>query len=634
VSAAWRRTAKPIAQSLPSAGGPYPNAEPLRCVLDAITERRHAHVTLEDAVAGVDAIFERFADRRLVPGFAWGVIVDGQLVRTGAGGTCRLGEDAVPDADTVFRIASMTKSFTASTVLLLRDEGRLSLDDPVADWVPEVATLTGPTADCARITIRHLLTMSSGLPTDDPWGDRQQGLPLERFAALLRGGMGMVWPPDTRFEYSNLGYGILGRVVTRAAGTEYDEVVRRRFLEPLGMTSTTYHPERVPDERLALGYVRRDDAWIAEPIDPYGALAPMGGVLTTVNDLARWVAGFTAAFPARDDPDDGHPLSRATRREMQQIHRVEDPELRWSSAEATPDYDAGGYGYGLFVWQDLRLGRVVGHGGGYPGYGSHMRWHPATGIGVIGFSNCRYGPVVFAVREALAALIAAEPGRSRRPRPWPETEAARATVERLLVAWDDVVAARLFAMNIELDEPLELRRRAIEQLRATHGALAADDRDPPVSDSPAHLAWWLRGERGRVRVEILLSPERPPRVQKLAITSVPEPPAGLRAIAERVVELLGRPGPAWPDDLPVANSVDRVALGRTLRAAEAVWGPVTLGPEVGGDGRSVGRWRLRGVRSELELELALDDAGSGERADRLARVVLVPRPIHLPIAAT
>jgi CubicO group peptidase (beta-lactamase class C family) len=591
-------------------------------------------VTLDDALLDVDRIFERFAEQAIVPGFAWGVVVDGNLVRTGAGGTRCAGEDVRPDADTIFRIASMTKSFTASTVLLLRDEGHLSLDDPVARWVPDMAGLRGPTSDAPPITIRHLLTMSAGLPTDDPWGDRQQGLPLDRFAELLRGGLSMALAPDTRFEYSNLGYGILGRVISEVTGIEYDDVVRTRFLEPLGMTSTTYQLGSVARDRLAAGYVRREGAWIPDPIDPYGALAPMGGVFTTVTDLARWVAGFLDAFPARDDPEGAHPLSRASRREMQQIHRAEDPELRWTAADAPPDLDPGGYGYGLFVWQDLRLGPMIGHGGGYPGYGSHMRWHPASGIGVVGFSNMRYGPVVLPVRDALRTLVSAEPTRTRRPRPWPETLAARSVVERLLETWDDATAVELFAMNIELDEPVALRRAAIERLAEIHGRLEPDETQPATSDTPAHQAWWLRGERGRVRVEILMTPERPTRVQKLAITSIPEAPASLVTVAERVVALLARPAPTWSVDVPLAADVDRDALHRTLRAAEAVWGPVRLGPLIGGDGRTVARWRLPGPRGDLELELATGEPASEGGEAPIARVVLVPSMLQMPIPET
>ena len=143
------------------------------------------------------------------------------------------------------------------------------------NWVPELAaTQAGRTADSPPITIASLLTMSAGLPTDDPWGDRQQDLPLDRFAALLREPLPAAWPPDTRFEYSNLGYGILGRVITNSSGVEYKDFVRDRLLDPLGMTATAYLEEEIPSDRLARGYVRRDDAWQEEPIDGYGALAP------------------------------------------------------------------------------------------------------------------------------------------------------------------------------------------------------------------------------------------------------------------------------------------------------------------------------------------------------------------------
>ena len=365
---------------------------------------------------------------------------------------------------------------------------------------------------------------------------------------------------------------------------EYRDVVRTRLLEPLGMTATTYLPEDVANDRLALGYVRRDDAWIEEPIDPYGALAAMGGILTSVRDLARWVAGFTDAMPPRDDPETGHPLRRASRREMQQVHRPEGAELRRSSSDAAPELAAPAYGYGLSIWEDLQIGRIVGHGGGYPGFGSHMRWHPASGLGVVGVGNARYAPVYLAVREALALLVEREPAMVRRVRPWPATIEARAGVERLLAAWDDELADRLFAMNVDLDEPLERRRATFERLRGVHGTLRPDPDAEPESSTPAHLSWWLVGERGRVAVDILLDPELPPRVQRLTLVSVPEPPAALAAIAGRIVELLGGPGPSWPADLALADTVDTVALGRALRAAEAGWGPVTLGPVVAGDG--------------------------------------------------
>ena len=275
----------------------------------------------DDLLPALDVRFERLREESRIPGVAWGVVRDGELVHAAGAGTIRDGEERPPDADSVYRIASMTKSFTAVALLMLRDEGRLRLDDPVADHVPALAGWRPATTDSPPITIRQLMTMSAGLATDDPWGDRQQGLPLDAFERLLAAGPPFAWPPGTVFEYSNLGYGILGRVVTAVAGAEYRELVRDRILAPMGMASTAYLAEDVPEERLAHGYMRRDDTLTREGDDPYGALASMGGVFSTVRDLSRWVAGFLDAFPARDDPEGDHPLRRSSRREMQQVQR-------------------------------------------------------------------------------------------------------------------------------------------------------------------------------------------------------------------------------------------------------------------------------------------------------------------------
>ena len=191
----------------------------------------------------------------------------------------------------------MSKSFTASAIMLLRDAGALSLDDPAATYVPELAGWVNGAADAGPLTIRHLLTMTAGFPTDDPWGDRQQGLPLDEFDALLARGVSFNWAPGTRFEYSNLGYAILGRVVTAASGVPYDEFIRTRLLAPLGMGRTGFAAEEFPADELAVGYRRGPDGWQELPFDPYGAFAPMGGVFSCVADLATWSAGFAAAFP-------------------------------------------------------------------------------------------------------------------------------------------------------------------------------------------------------------------------------------------------------------------------------------------------------------------------------------------------
>ncbi|HEX4897245.1 MAG TPA: serine hydrolase domain-containing protein [Candidatus Limnocylindrales bacterium] len=572
---------------------------------------------LEDAFRAADGVADTFLADRHILGVAYGVVVDGELVHARGIGTLRVGEEAPPDADSVFRIASMTKSFTAATIVGLRDEGLLALDDPIGRHVPELAGLRGPTADSPVITIRHLLTMSAGLATDDPWGDRQQGLDLAEFAAFLRGPLTFAWPPGTRFEYSNLGYGILGRLITNVVGAEYRDVVRERLLAPLGMTATTYLRADVPPERLALGYLWRDEAYLEEPIDPYGALAAMGGIFTSVRDLARWVAFFTDAFPPRDDPEGRWPLSRASRREMQQVHRPWAPEVVLPNPDADPTVRAGGYGFGLYAVDDTRWGRIVGHSGGYPGFGTSMRWHQASGLGVIVFGNHRYAPSTLLGNELMTSLLEADVAPARRIRPAAATVAARADVERLLEAWDDDVAGRLFAMNVELDEPIARRRAEAERIRVSHGRLSPDTTLPDESDTPLHASWWLAGERGgRVNVEILLSPQAPPLVQSLALTVVPEPSEALASIAASVIGAVNAADPALPDGLELGPALDRTALARVLRIVAGRYAPLVLGPAVAGDGVKSARWRVgaggapgeRGGRPRpgLDLEVARD----------------------------
>ena len=585
---------------------------------------------MPDDFAQVDALFEQVGAAEHIPGLAYGVVIGGELVHGRGLGTTHANDASrsAPDADSVFRIASMTKSFTAATTVLLRDEGLLNLDEPVGTYVPELAGCRGPTTDSPLVTVRHLLTMSSGLPTDDPWGDRLQGMPLDSFAELLQDGFEFAWSPGTTFEYSNLGYGILGRVLTNVSGIEYRELVARRLLEPLGMSATAYDAADVPVDRLVQGHVRRDDEYLDEPFDGYGALASMGGLFSSVRDLATWVGGFTDAFPPRDDPEGPHPLSRASRREMQQVHRALAPAVLHDDPAGLPVFDVSGYGFGVFVHDDLVIGKVVGHSGGYPGFGSHMRWHPASGIGVIALGNRTYAPMVRPCTDALTAFVTRKGAPVRTITRWKATDATRADVERLLEGWDADLADRLFAVNVDLDEPLEHRHGAIERIRERFGAMTRDDGEPIESDSAGHLAWWMRGERGgRVRLEILLNAERPPRLQSLEILEVCDPSPALRAMAERVANLLSdEPPAAWPDDLrpfaregggATADDEGRDAADRSLRVAAAMFGPVELGPPTDGDGTTTATFPLRGHRGTLTIALTVDPADGSLRELKL-----------------
>jgi hypothetical protein len=462
--------------------------------------------------------------------------------------------------------------------------------------------------------------MTAGFPTDDPWGDRQQGLPIDSFRSLLADGVGFNWAPGTRFEYSNLGYAILGLIVTAASGVPYDEFIRTRLLAPLGMNRTGFAASEFPAAELAIGYRRGPGGWRELPFDPYGAFAPMGGVFSCVADLTTWSAGFAAAFPP-DGPADSHPLAAASRRQMQLPQAVTGwraPDRIPGGPPAAPSY----YGFGLFIDEDPALGRVVSHSGGYPGFGSNMRWHPATGVGVIALGNGTYA-AMYALAELVlkpllapsaayhVALAPAAPGAVSGG-PWPETLAAVDAVNELLHNWDDAAADALFTENVALDRPYPERRADLALLRSRIGEFTVDPGRAAESDTPAHRRWWLKGERGTVAAAIQLGPQRPPRVQSLAFAIPPTPGSVLgRALATVVGWLNGPCAAAWPSALPVAAGGDAGLIARRLRMAATWAGPVAVGAFQAGDGTVSLAADLVGEHATVTLSL-LVNAATGE----------------------
>jgi CubicO group peptidase (beta-lactamase class C family) len=583
--------------------------------------------------ADVDRLAASYQQRGGQPGLAYGIVLGGELVHAAGLGQRHVGGPP-PDADTVFRIASMTKSFTASAILALRDDGVLKLDDPAEEYVPELRGWPSVTPDSARVSIRNLLTMTAGFPTDDPWGDRQQGLPLEDFARFLSGGVRFNWAPGTRFEYSNLGYAILGRVITTVTGAAYPDYIRHRLLRPLEMMRTGYEAEEfeTPGEQgtgpggVARGYRRTPDGWSEVAFEATGAFAPMGGIFSCVTDLARWVSYFAAAFPpGKPETGSAHPTRQATRREMQLPQVL----TGWDKPAAFPGDVApalSAYGFGLFVEDDPAFGRIVSHSGGYPGFGSNMRWHPASGTGVIALGNSTYaGMMTLATRLLDVVLrhreppgygygVALAPAGHHGTGPWPETLAAREAVSALLRSWDDTQASRLFSPNVAQDVPFDERREVIAMIRDRIGDFGDDGGRRPEFDTPAHCRWWLAGERGVVQAQIQLNPERPPRVQSLTLAVPPAPGSPLgNTLAAVVAWLNGSDGNDgtdryWPDSIPVAETVDTGLLARRLRMA-AVWaGPARLGAYRAGDGGASVAVELVGKHATLTLTLVVDPA--------------------------
>ena len=463
----------------------------------------------------VDRIFGDYFDLAKTPGLVYAITYQDQILHTKGIGVSSL-DGNTPDSQTVFRVASITKSFTAAAALILRDRNLLNLDRPITEYIPEFKTVKIPFADSAVITLRMLLTMSAGFPTDDQWADRQESLTPSEFMKLIESGLRFDTVPGTNYEYSNLGYAIAAAVISSVSEKPLTEFVESEILRPLKMTSSGFDFRLL--DNLATGYVKRNDAWDAEPFSNQGAFSPIGGLLTNIVDLVQWVGSMVQAF--NDEPIDQHnSISSVSRREMQQSHRVM-PSSRLLQLDA-PTISATGYGFGLVVEEDFDFGKIVGHSGGYPGFGSHMRWHIGSSLGLIALANGRYASPAAACANALRYLLgkyAFPESTNRLPK---ELHDIQRSIESLIRTLNDSIANQIFADNMDLDHPRSYRQSEIaDQITQFGGFLETRIVTDTKSDSPSHLSWKLSGQHGALAIEIRLTPTLPAKVQMLSVSAV------------------------------------------------------------------------------------------------------------------
>jgi CubicO group peptidase (beta-lactamase class C family) len=470
---------------------------------------------LESAFPDVDRIFRDYATEKHIPGMVWGVVIDDRLVHIGSSGVQDLATGAPVTSDTAFRIASMTKSFTVLAILQLRDQGKLSLDDLASKWLPELKTLKLPTADTAPVRIRQLLSHSAGFPEDNPWGDQQLAASEGDLTKWLQQGIPFSTPPATRYEYSNYAFALLGRIVTQASGIPYEQYVRTRILDRLQLHASTFRFSDVPEARRAVGYrLQPDGTFLQEPPLPQGAFGSAGGLLTTANDLGKYVAFHLSAWPPRDDPDNG-PVRRSSLREMSQL---------WTPANFTVHRTEGaiqatesGYGFGLRVRTDCRFEHIVSHGGGLPGFGSYMEWLPDYGVGLFAMATLTY-----------SGAMLEKGGLQQRELPSsPILNEMRDRIWSLWKQWDDTRVRQIGAMNLLIDVPAAQRRAEIQALEGEVGECTAAG--PVIPEN------WLRGQfnltcaRGTVGVFLTLSPTQPPALQHLSFHKLDSPATRLEA---------------------------------------------------------------------------------------------------------
>lgn len=472
--------------------------------------------------AVVDKLYKDYATKRNFPGMVYGVVLDGQLVYAGNTGYTDVATKTAATPQSLFRIASMTKSLTAMAILHLRDAGKLRLDDPAEQYIPELKSHRYLTADAPRITIRNLLTHSAGFPEDNPWGDRQLADADADLLALVKGNVTNSNPPGVSYEYSNLGFALLGRIITVVSGKPYQQYITETILKPLGMDSTVWEYTQVPANRLAHGYRYANGQWQEEALLPDGSWGAMGGLITSIEDFSRYVALHQAAWPPRSDVDNGGPSSRPVKRssvrEMQQPWMFSGlyPQAKTAGGMVCPTVSAYGYGLG---WSKNCQERVsVGHSGGLPGFGSQWRILPDYGIGVIACANLTYanlGSINSAVLDTLLSLASLKP---RQLPVSPILAQRKAELVKLLPDWTGAERSGIFAENFFPDQSVETRRKAVQELYAKAGTITKVGELVPENNLRGHFL--LEGERANIDVFFTLTPENPALIQQLDFREV------------------------------------------------------------------------------------------------------------------
>jgi len=339
-----------------------------------------------------------------LPGMALGIVKDQELIWFGGFGRSDLNENVAPAQDSLARVASVTKTFTTTAILQLRDLGKLHLDDPVTHHIPEFAKVKVRAGTLADVTLRRLLTHHSGLVTEAPlpgW----DALDFPSREAILDAlpNTEIVIDQDSAWKYSNLAFGLLGEVIQRVSRECYEDYVQKQILAPLGMNSTVFDLNEELKPQFLQGY--NPSLFSDEPVQaPYAhlnGLSAAGQLHSSVSDLAKWIS-----FQFCDEGGerrDGQVLSGRSLREM---HRPQYMAPDWSSGQC-------------LGWRATRIGDHVyhNHGGGIHGFATQVWFNLPRKIGLVQLINMwppRKGQEL--VQDVLEILLGEEEKMSRSAR--------------------------------------------------------------------------------------------------------------------------------------------------------------------------------------------------------------------------
>ncbi|MCK3684517.1 serine hydrolase domain-containing protein [Maribellus sp. YY47] len=456
---------------------------------------------------------EEHAKAKKIPGIAYGIVVDNQLIVASATGFAHIEKEIPATSASSFRIASMTKSFTAMAVIKLRDEGKLLLSDPVSQYIPELSNVVYLTKDAPAMDIENLLTMTAGFPEDNPWGDRQLDEPDQMLMDLVGEGVSFSNVPSCQFEYSNTGYALLGYIISRVSGMPYQEYITKNILQPLGMEHTYWEYDSVPEQQLVLGYRWEDEQWKLEPMLHDGSYGAMGGLITSIEDFAKYVSFHLSAWPPRND-DEAGPIKRSSLREMQT------PQFPSLNAHAK-DYNGeacptvSGYGYGLGITEYCNGMKRVSHAGALPGFGSNYTFYPDYGVGIMAFCNLTYMSP-WSLKDISKLLFETA---SLKPRKLPASDILlerQEQVTQLIQHWEPDLEDKILAENFYLDISREDRMAEVHKIFKKAGPIEEVGEIEPENQLRGNYT--IKAQHGELKIYFTLTPEKNPKVQQLYVS--------------------------------------------------------------------------------------------------------------------
>jgi len=460
----------------------------------------------------IDTIYTRYAKKNHFPSITYGLVVGNQLVYSNATGIANIKDNRPATTKTLYRIASMSKSFTGMAILKLRDEGKLNLNDPVSKYIPEINGGGALTTDAQPITILNLLTMSAGFPEDNPWGDRQLADTDQDLLDQVKGGISFSNVPGTTFEYSNMGFALLGKIITNVSGVPYQKYITDNIMKPVGMNDSRWEYTEIPTEAFAPGYRWEDNTWKEEPVLHDGSYGAMGGMICSIEDFAKYVSLHLSAWPPRNEADNG-PVRRSSIREMHQPWRVIGvfADAKNRIGENCPV--ASGYGYGL-GWREDCHGTVrIAHSGGLPGYGSQWAIYPEYNIGVVSFSNHTYGAPGLPNSIVMDTLIQLAGIKKRELAPSEILAKRKEEIMSLIPDWKDAESKKIFAENFWLDSDIEHRRAGTLKIFKEAGEIVKVTDIKP--ENQLRGAFTIECKNKTVRIFFTLTPEASAYIQQL-----------------------------------------------------------------------------------------------------------------------